>query len=657
MCGLAGFLDLRASRDADSSASILRRMCDAIRHRGPDEGGQWIDAATGIALGHRRLSILELSPAGAQPMASSDGRYVLAFNGEIYNHRALRAELPERAWRGRSDTESMAEAIAEWGVEKAVRRFEGMFAFALWDKRERALTLACDRMGEKPLYYGSQSGVFMFGSELKALRAFPGWKAEIDRGAVALMARFNHVPAPYCIHKGLRKLMPGEMVTLPWGAGGTAAPRSSRYWSAAEAIREAAARPLPGGPAEWIEHVDAALRKAVAAQMESDVPLGAFLSGGIDSSIIVALMQAQSRAPVKTFTIGFGSRAFDEAVHAREVAAHLGTDHHEERLEWSDALALIPSLPRFYDEPFADSSQLPTYLVARAARRHVTVCLSGDGGDELFGGYNRHSWGPAMWRRMAWVPRPLRRTAAAALAAVAPDSWDRGFESLGRLLPRRFAARNPGLKMHKLAGNLASRDPMDFYRGLVSHWRHPGQIVLGAEEPSTLLEDRESWPAGLDLSELMMYLDTTTYLPGDILVKVDRAAMAVSLETRIPFLDPGLFGLAWRLPPQARIRGGAGKWILRQILARYVPPAITERPKMGFAVPLANWMRGPLRDWAESLLSRDRLEREGIFNSTPIRRRWQQHLSGRFDWHASLWCVLMFQAWMEENARGPAVAA
>lgn len=660
MCGLAGFVQA-SFRGGNDLIGLLSSMTDAIAHRGPDDGGVWVDAETGVALGHRRLSILDLSPQGHQPMTSSGGRYVIAFNGEIYNHRALRKELecplshPSSVmeegvvnWRGRSDTEVMLAAFERWGVEGALCRFNGMFAFALWDSRERILHLARDRFGEKPLYYGWMGDTFLFGSELKAMKAHPAWRGEIDRGALALYMRHTYIPAPYSIYSGIRKLLPAHVLSIPLSAGNRETLQSRAYWSA-KAVAEAGVRhPFSGNDAEAVESLDGLLRDAVKLRMEADVPLGAFLSGGIDSSVVVALMQAQSLRPVKTFTIGFHEEGYNEAKHARAVAKHLGTEHTELYVTAAEAMAVIPQLPYIYDEPFSDSSQIPTFLVSKMTRQHVTVALSGDGGDELFGGYNRYFWGRDIWRKVGWMPKSARVAMARGLTALPPQKWNRIFAGMKPILPHRLQANLPGDKLHKLAGVLACASPEVMYKGLVSFWS-PESVVLGASEPPTALSDHGQWADIPDFTQRMMFLDLVSYLPDDILAKVDRASMAVSLEARVPLLDHRVAEFAWTLPLDMKIRDGQGKWPLRQVLYKYVPRELIERPKMGFGVPIDVWLRGSLREWAENLLDESRLQKEGFFNPYAVREKWNEHLAGSRNWAPQLWCVLMFQAWLESQ--------
>ena len=650
MCGIAGFLDRKGQ--ISDPLPALRRMGIALEHRGPDCADEWFDERSRIGLAHRRLAIVDLSVEGAQPMRSACGRWMIVFNGEIYNYRELRLELEKSgkapSWRGHSDTEVMLAAVSAWGIRGALERFNGMFALALWDNHERKLTLARDRFGEKPLYYGWCGATLAFASQLKAMQTLPGWSPRLRAEAVAQLMRFSYVPGPGSIYEGICKLPPGSLLTVPADLAPQMLPEPEQYWSALEVATAAYSRPLEHDVEGTIDRLSDTLDRAVKQRMHADVPLGAFLSGGVDSSIVVASMQAQSSQPIRTFSVGFTEAEFDESAHARAVAAHLGTDHTEFMLAPADALALVPRLPAFYDEPFADSSQIPTCLVAACARRHVTVCLSGDGGDELFGGYNRHQWGPDVWRRLAAVPRPLRLAAARAIHAVPVNAWSALINAAGSLVP---AARQrlPGYKMHKLAGTLSATDQADFYRGLASFWRE-GEIAAHGGDTAPLLLDESRWPAGLPFAELMMAVDAVSYLPDDILVKLDRASMAVSLEGRVPFLDADLFELAWRIPPQLKIRGRTGKWILRQALYRRVPQNLIDRPKMGFGVPIDRWLRGPLRDWAQTLLSEAELRKSGFFEAAKIRRVWERHLAGHGGYEYHLWNVLMFQSWLQYQA-------
>ncbi|MGH8597111.1 MAG: asparagine synthase (glutamine-hydrolyzing), partial [Gammaproteobacteria bacterium] len=591
---------------------------------------------------------LDLSPAGAQPMHSKCGRYVLVFNGEIYNFAALRADLAHRGAQfiGHSDTEVLLAGFVAWGIKETLQRCNGMFALALWDAQARALFLARDRMGEKPLYYGWHSGAFLFASELKALHAWPGFKPEIDRDVLTLFLRHNYVPDPHCIYRGFRKLLPGTLVTLRDESPGTL-PEPCRYWSLTETVARGRQSPLHESREAGIEMLDTALRESVRMRMVADVPLGAFLSGGIDSSTVVALMQVQSSQPIKTFSIGFAIPEYDEAPYARAVAKHLGTAHTELYVSPEEAQAVIPLLPAMYDEPFADSSQVPTYLVSALARQQVTVAMSGDAGDELFAGYTRYSLAVDLWRRQQRLPLGLRKLVARAMTVITPATWDRLFDRARPLLPTRLRQPMAGDKLHKLSGLLAIGDPLAMYLNLISQWKNPAEIVRGAHEPASILALARDLPEGLNLVERMMVLDALHYLPGDILTKVDRASMAVSLEARVPFLDTEVVALAWRMPHAWKVHNGTGKWILREVLARYVPRQLFERPKMGFGIPIDSWLRGPLRPWAENLLAEPRLRDAGYFDAHAVRAVWQAHLAGDQNLQYLLWTILSFEAWRE----------
>ncbi|KUZ68165.1 asparagine synthetase B [Burkholderia ubonensis] len=650
MCGIDGFLN-SAAFDEETARATLARMTASLAHRGPDAQGTWLDAQAGIALGHRRLAIVDLSVHGRQPMASACGRFVLVFNGEIYNHRALRAELERTgrapAWRGHSDTEVLLAAIAAWGVEAALRRATGMFAIALWNRESRVLTLARDRIGEKPLYYGRIGDALVFASELKALRSFPGFDGAVDRDALCLYLRQSSVPAPYTIYRGIRKLPPGTFIQFEHAHD---TPRVRAYWTLEHAIEAGRAEPFEGTAQEAVGLLDGILRKAVAQQMEADVPLGAFLSGGVDSSAIVALMQAQSAAPVDTFTIGFHEAGYDEAGYAKAVARHLGTRHTELYVTADHALAVVPKLPSIYDEPFSDASQIPTFLVAELTRRHVKVSLSGDGGDELFGGYTRYFLTPRLWRKLHRVPAAVRARIAAALHALRPDHADQlaaVAQSAWSGAEARDTPPRIGDRLHKLGHVMTADSRIGLYRLLMSAVHHPERIALAGQEPPTPLDTASAWPADLTFAEQAMAIDTLTYLPTDILTKVDRAAMAVSLETRMPFLDHHVVEFAWRLPAALRLPDGQSKVLLRRLLDAYVPASLIDRPKQGFCAPIDHWLRGSLRDWAEALLHPARLREEGFFDAAAVERLWRQHQTGRMNWQHQLWTVLMFQAWLE----------
>ncbi len=648
MCGFTGYL---SSTIPNNAVELSQRMGDVIAHRGPDDSGIWCDNEAGIGLAHQRLSIIDLSPAGHQPMLSGLGRYVIAFNGEIYNHLSLRAELETSghasSWCGHSDTETLLASFDAWGIEATVKKSIGMFAFAVWDKQTRQLTLGRDRLGEKPLYYGWQGqgeqAVFLFGSELKALRAHPAFENSINRGALNLQLRHNYIPAPYSIYNGIAKLRQGCLLTV------SLQQREAKewvYWSALQVAESGVAKPFTGSDEQAVDELERLLKSAVQQQMMADVPLGAFLSGGVDSSAIVALMQAQSSRPVKTFTIGFHEEGYNEAVHAKAVAQHLGTEHTELYVTAKQAMAVIPRLSSLYDEPFSDSSQIPTFLVSQLAKQHVTVSLSGDAGDELFCGYNRYMMTANLWHKIALLPMPLRRLLAKGITSVSPDNWNQ----LTRLLPLSNSTRpvNIGDKLHKGAGVLTSNNVNELYAHFITHWSNSASVIIDGLSLPTLVNELPDLTGLCDI-ERMMALDSMTYLPDDILVKVDRAAMGVSLETRVPFLDHRVVEFAWQLPQSLKLRDGQSKWALRQVLYRHVPKALIERPKMGFGVPIGDWLRHDLRDWAEALLNETRLRNEGFFHPSLIRQKWQEHLSGQRNWQYHLWDVLMFQAWLEEQ--------
>jgi asparagine synthase (glutamine-hydrolysing) len=658
MCGIAGFFGGYWHSEQAANERVLRAMADAIEHRGPDSDGYWIDPAQRVAFAHRRLAIVDLTPTGAQPMVSASGRYVISYNGEIYNHQQIRARLNE-PWRGTSDTETLLAAIEAWGLRAALEATVGMFAIALWDRQERTLFLARDRFGEKPLYYGWEGGLpgdsratLLFGSELAALRAHTSSTPRIDAGALRGFMRYNCVAGTDCIYENMHKLAPGCFLTYRLGE---AAVRIDTYWSTAAEAGAAHASPFRGSVSEAVDTLEHMIRQSIAGQMVADVPVGAFLSGGVDSSTIVALMQAQASRPVRTFTIGFDDSQFNEAHHARAIAQHLRTDHTELYVSPADALELVPRLPTIYSEPFADSSQIPTHLLSRLARGHVTVSLSGDCGDELFAGYNRHLLAAGAWRRLSHVPLSVRRGGALLLNALPARHWEWLGERLGRGSSAGRFARLAD-KINKLALALGSRDVEDLYRSLVSHWPDPGRVVIRGDERSPIPADTVGHLAGLNPVERMMVIDVLSYMNDDILTKLDRAAMAISLEGRVPFLDHRLARFAWSLPLGLKIREGTSKWILRQVLYRHVPRALVERPKAGFIVPVDRWLRGPLRDWAEHLLSEVSLGVHGLLHVAPIRECWQRHLSGARNEQARLWPVLMFQAWFEVQRMNSAQA-
>lgn len=643
MCGIAGFLG-----QVLSPFERLTTMVKAIVHRGPDDQGIWFDEGLGVGLAHARLSILDLSPAGHQPMQSASERYVMVFNGEIYNHHALRSELElivARAWRGHSDTETLLSAIEQWGLEATLKKAKGMFAIALWDKQTQTLSLARDRMGEKPLYYGWVNGVFVFASELKSLKTLPDFNNPINRDALALYLRYSSIPAPYSIYENVYKLEPGCVVSTRPGENEL---NKTVYWSTVDVVQNGWQKPFQGSADEAVNQLETVLKKSVALQMEADVPLGAFLSGGVDSSTIVALMQAQSSQKVKTFSIGFDNKAYNEAEHARAVAQHLGTEHFDMYVSGQDALDVIPLLPHMYDEPFADSSQIPTYLVSQIAKQKVTVSLSGDAGDELFGGYSRYALANNSWSQLNKIPRPIRHGLGAGIDLLPDGFWKGVFSPLDALKSKQGKCFSYGDKFLKASALLSSENRRDFYhKGFMSHNLNAENWVLGAKSLLTRFDEVDFSQASF--LEEMMALDMVHYLPNDILTKVDRAAMAVSLETRVPLLDPNVIEFAASLPLEYKIRDGVGKWVLREVLYKYVPKELIERPKMGFGVPLAEWLRGPLRDWAENLLDEKRLVAEGFFNVSLVSKKWQEHLSGQRNWSYQLWDVLMFQAWLEKN--------
>lgn len=652
MCGFTGVLSAGCLGDAGQITAILQKMAASIANRGPDFGSQWFDIEAGIGLAHRRLAIVDLSDAGAQPMLSSSGRFVIAFNGEIYNHSALRTEIDSgcvgRAWRGHSDTETLLAGIETWGLSATLSKCIGMFALALWDREFQRLYLARDRMGEKPLYYGWQGEDFLFGSELKAIKAYPKFNGEIDRDAIALFIRYSYIPAPFSIYKGVRKLPPGCILQIQAGEA-SKQEVAQPYWSLVETVLAGKVTPFRGEMQEAVDELEKLLKESVRGQMMADVPLGAFLSGGVDSSTIVALMQAESSRPVKTFTVGFHETGYNEALHAQAVARYLGTEHTELYVTQAQAQEVIPQLPTLYDEPFADISQIPNFLISKLARQQVTVSLSGDGGDELFGGYLRYARSRRTWDFLEKTPPLMRNRIAKAMQMVPVSAWNFFSAPIKPFLSARN--HSVGDVAHKLAAILTSKNEMELYKHFMMHWVYAEAVVIGA---GTLPENYYTASTGwgdqiLEYSESMMLADSLTYLPDDILVKVDRAAMGVSLETRVPLLDHRIVEFAWSLPLDYKIYNGVTKWPLRKVLDRYVPNELIDRPKMGFSVPIGDWLRGDLRFWAEELLDENRLRKEGFFDPKPIRQKWLEHLSEQRNWQYQLWNILMFQAWLQEN--------
>lgn len=647
MCGIAGFID--PSKHIDEPEAVAANMATALSHRGPDASDKWLNHDRVVGFAHTRLSIQDLSEAGKQPMTSASGRYVITYNGEVYNAPTLRKQLQKHQhhFRGHSDTEAILAAVEEYGLEKAVQQFIGMFAFALWDKQDKTIHLVRDRLGIKPLYYGWQDNIFFFASEIKSIRKIPGFSQQIDRNSLSAYLRFNYVPTPYSIYENVHKLKPGNILTLKQSDVDNRNAQTREYWSIYEDYTATSARENQLDPSEETTRLESLLKNSVSLRMLSDVPLGAFLSGGVDSSAIVALMQAQSSKPIKTFTIGFSEQNYNEAEHARKVAEHLKTDHTELYLSPKDAMDVIPLLPDLYDEPFADSSQIPTYLVSKLASEHVTVCLSGDGGDELFSGYNRHEWAQTSWDSFRNIPPGIRKFTSKSITSFSPLAYDQIYNALKFLLPTKLRFASPGDKLHKLANIITAENPEMIYRKLVSQWDTPTDIVINAHEPTSQIDNVQKSSAIKNISQRMMYLDTITYLPDDILTKVDRASMGVGLEARVPLIDHRLVEYAAGLPMSMKLRNKQSKWLLRQVLYKYVPKELIERPKMGFAIPLDQWYRTSLRGWCESLLSEERIRNEGFFHPEPIQKMWKEHLSGKRNWHLHLWSILMFQSWLD----------
>jgi asparagine synthase (glutamine-hydrolysing) len=638
MCGIAGLMRVGGLR-SPADRELIDRMIARLHHRGPDGMGIWADSGAGIVFGHRRLAVLELSAAGEQPMVSASGRFVLTFNGEIYNHLEMRVMLAQAgesvAWRGHSDTESLLACVDAWGIEETLKRATGMFALALWDRRDRMVTLARDRAGEKPLYYGWFNNAFMFGSELKALYANPDFQMQVDRNALAQYVRRGFIQTPQTIYRGIFKLPAGSWLQLPADGQSGTLPSVAAYWRLKDVVARGSSRPFAGGDSEAISCLESHLMRSVGLQSVADVPLGAFLSGGIDSSVVVAMMQAQAAQPVRTFTIGFSEDSHNEAKYAQQVARHLGTNHTELYVTPDEAAQVIPSLPMLYDEPFGDSSAIPTILVSRLARRDVTVSLSGDGGDELFGGYARYARASRAWSLMGYIPRSARKMAAHGLKSLFSERPD------SRI----------GWKSRRLALYLEANSAAACYQTNISQFGDSPELVLGADRLSAKSEWAELDRVPRHSYSEMMYADFMAYLPDDILTKVDRASMSVSLECRVPMLDHQLIEFAWTLPFHMKMRGGRTKWLLRQLLRKYVPDELIDRPKMGFGVPVAEWLRGPLRDWAEELLSADRLRQEGFLNPKIVRGTWLRHLAKLSNEGDALWHILMFQAWLQNRTK------
>ena len=646
MCGIAGFID-HEGFSVKYAKQIGNAMGKAIQHRGPDDSGLWIDKENGIVLSHQRLAVIDLSVSAHQPMVSSSGRYVICFNGEIYNHKDLRSELDligkSPLWRSHSDTETILACIDAYGLKKTLIKLIGMFSIALWDKSAKEVILARDRNGEKPLYYGANGRLLLFGSELKALRAHPKFIPKINRDALCLYLRHNYIPQPYSIYEGIKKLPPGHFVKLKKNAV------PEEYWSLNQNIISAELNPFEGSEKEALNALDKLLISTVKGQMQADVPLGAFLSGGVDSSLILALMQEQSSRPIESFTIGFNDKEFNEAPFGKEVAKYLGTKHNELYISSKTAREVIPKLPKIFDEPFSDSSQIPTFLVSEMAQKQVKVCLSGDGGDEVFGGYNRYTWANSFLSKQVNIPKPFLAFVAKLITGLPPSVWNKLLKPALLVTPQKFRYSNIGDKLHKIAKVLNCSSLEEFYLLLISHWNFPESIVIQGKEPKTILTSEGKIPDKLSNEEQMMFYDMVMYLPDDILVKVDRAAMAVSLETRAPFLDHRVIDLACQLPLAMKIRDGTNKWCLRQLLYKRVPKNLIERPKMGFGVPIGDWLRGPLRNWAEYLLAEKRIIQSGYFQNLEIQKKWKEHLSGEKNWQYDLWDILMFESWREEE--------
>ena len=648
MCGIAGFWKNASGRSVDKLEGIVSTMAKTLVHRGPDDSGAWSDPDAGIALGHRRLSIIDVSKAGHQPMLSADGRFVITYNGEVYNFQELRQELGKKSHRfnGHSDTEVMLAAIVQWGVEDSVKKFNGMFAFAVWDRRDRLLWLIRDRIGEKPLYYGVQNGTLFFASELKAIRAHPRFKPWIDRDALASYLRFSYVPAPYSIYTGIKKLLPGHLLCLKSPSDAT---ESHPYWSLDKVIQNGLDSSFTGSEEEATDELEVRLKKTVKSRMVSDVPLGAFLSGGIDSSTIVSLMQSLSNRPVNTFTIGFHKEEFNEAIHAKKVAKHLDTNHTELYVTPQEAMDVVPKLPEMYDEPFADSSQIPTYLISALARENVTVALSGDGGDELFAGYNRYLHAQKRWKLIESIPIELRKVISGMMMSIPVNTVEKIYEKIQFFIPSRSRIPLFSEKFQKAAQTISVSDQIQLYKRLVSIIYMPERYLCSGTEYTSFIDDESLRKESSEFVSIMQKLDLMTYLPDDLLAKVDRASMAVSLETRVPFLDHDIIEFVMGLPLEFKVKNTNTKRLLRKVLYRYVPKELIERPKMGFTIPLGQWLRDPLKDWAQDLIEPDYLKKSGYFRSDEVLQMWDEHLKRRTNWGHQLWNILMFQSWLESN--------
>jgi asparagine synthase (glutamine-hydrolysing) len=649
MCGITGFVTFDQTQTKDVVISSGKKMADTLIHRGPDDSGIWVDEKEGICLAHRRLSIIDLSECGHQPMISQSGRFVITYNGEIYNHPEIRRELEKTnySFRGHSDTEVMLAAIETWGLFESLKKFIGMFALALWDQKEKQLFLARDRMGKKPLYYGFTGNCFLFGSELKALKAHPEFQSEISRNALTSFLRLSYVPTPDSIYKDVHKLTPGTILTLnprrQWNEV-----KVTPYWSFYDFAGKKSSRICSQSEPEIMKELELLLRDAVKIRMYSDVPLGVFLSGGIDSSLITALMQTQSEIPVKTFTIGFHELNYNEAQYAKKVANHLGTQHTELYLTPKNAMEVIPFLSTLYDEPFADPSQIPTYLVSKMAKQQVTVALSGDGGDEIFGGYNRYLIALNWWKKISRISAPMRKLLTKTIFSISPQKIDAVLAPFSKFNFPFLKEERKGEKLHKLAKILDVSTCEEMYFQFISHCQDPKTIVTNGIEPTDYLQTFQ-WDSTLSCAEKMMAYDALSYLPDDILAKVDRASMGVSLEVRAPILDHRIVEYAWGIPIELKIHRGKTKWILRKILYQFVPMQLVERPKMGFGLPIGEWLRGPLREWTESLINEQKLKNENFFNPQPIREKWEEHLSGKRNHYDFLWNILMFESWLQNE--------